>query len=250
MKNRYSHPKLTCRIIGKALKVSDRDAIIKIRGKGGYYETTSNIEEIILNSSHTNIFIKENDLYDLLVESDIKISATHKELCENYPFNIRYINGNYNEVIVINSKRLQNSIIIGYSYFKEADFFAFYISNGKKINTFYYGSTDDIMNTCCAEMIPSMKLFLNLIFYAKAFPDKVIDGVPEDYREDVFRNIIINKGYTFLSHKSIMSSVTPHFRKGHFMRLESERYINKRWSIVWRCASMVRGYSAKTAIFN
>lgn len=94
------------------------------------------------------------------------------------------------------------------------------------------------------------RVFFNMLYYCECFPDKIQEGVPEDFRKSVFDPTQYKKNISLSMHESLVdrSGITPHFRKGHFAHLESDRYVNKKGQIVWRSASMVKGFQAKTVI--
>lgn len=91
---------------------------------------------------------------------------------------------------------------------------------------------------------PSLRLLMNAFMYMKAFPECVSDEAPTDSFE--YRG---NKSITIKTSERIVdrSGATPHFRRGHFRLLSSDRYKNKRGQVVFVHSSFVGG-NAKTIL--
>lgn len=100
----------------------------------------------------------------------------------------------------------------------------------------------------------SWKLVVNLIFYMKAFPECVIDGLPKGARMDFgFKNkkIQLSTSPKIVAHTEISSDgkiITPHFRSGHFRYLGSDFFKNKKGQTIFIESCFVKGSNAKTVI--
>ena len=90
-----------------------------------------------------------------------------------------------------------------------------------------------------------LPLVVNMLLYIQAFPESVIDKAPEGQATEYYRN----KCHTIRTSSTILEhgGKTPHFRRGHFRLLSSERFINKRGQIVFVHSSFVGG-KAKTIL--
>ena len=115
--------------------------------------------------------------------------------------------------------------------------------------------TDDMNYTFCIEQFNDAKfswvfnLSMNFIFYINAFPECVIDGVPEGVKK-------IEKGRTVSISNKIVSHtctdtergfVRPHFRTGYFRHFNSDYFVNCKGQVRFIPSTMVKG-NAKTVI--
>ena len=93
-----------------------------------------------------------------------------------------------------------------------------------------------------------IRIGLNFLSYCKAFPECLIDGVPQSLsKEEKKRNSnckILNTSTQIIENIEDIKSgkvVTPHFRKGHFRLLSDDRFVNKKGQVVFVKATMVKG---------
>jgi len=93
------------------------------------------------------------------------------------------------------------------------------------------------------------RLVINTIAYMSCFPECVDDGVPKNLlerSEDLSaRNFSLQLSEKVKEHDSSKVSKRPHFRKGHFRHLRSEKFVNKKGQVVFVSETMVKG-RAKT----
>lgn len=93
------------------------------------------------------------------------------------------------------------------------------------------------------------RLAINTMAYMSCFPECVDDGVPKDLlerREDMsVRNFSLQLSDKIKENESSKLSKRPHFRKGHFRHLRSEKFVNKKGQVVFVSETMVKG-KAKT----
>lgn len=102
----------------------------------------------------------------------------------------------------------------------------------------------------------SWKLIINLIYYMKAFPECVIDGLPKGCKLDFsFKNKKIQLGISEkIVEKTIKSDdgreIIPHFRSGHFRYLGSDYFTKKKGQVIFIDSCFVKGKNAKTVLQN
>lgn len=103
---------------------------------------------------------------------------------------------------------------------------------------------------------PYCNLAINFIYYMKAFPEKIIDGVPQDMvKSDRKEKYNDTKNFTIGIAEQIVAKqeyvdgrlVSPHFRSGFFRHYVSDFYVNMKGKVVFIEATMVKG-KAKTVI--
>lgn len=93
------------------------------------------------------------------------------------------------------------------------------------------------------------RLAINTIAYMEAFPECVIDGVPNYIKDpDATNSYVIKTADKIIESQNITENgkmKSPHFRRGYFKRLSSDFYKNKKGQIVFVSETMVNG-KAKT----
>ncbi len=93
------------------------------------------------------------------------------------------------------------------------------------------------------------RLVINTIAYMSCFPECVDDGVPKNLLERgeglSARNFSLQLSDKIKESEGSKLSKRPHFRKGHFRLLRSEKFVNKKGQVVFVSETMVRG-RAKT----
>ena len=92
------------------------------------------------------------------------------------------------------------------------------------------------------------KLTMNFLLYIKAYPEMVIDGVPNDVKKDkVGKSLDISP--KVVSHTTNERGITrTHFRSGHFRHLDSDYYKNKKGQVIFIAGTVVNGAKAKTVL--
>lgn len=278
MKNSYSHPVLRLKKIAKKHHLTIIDThkkllrTIELSVKNEYESLIqmlhTDIEFEICNGKHTNIFIPSSGLFDFLINNKIKTDQTLKELIDSFCLTKEQYGPNKRLLFVIHHKKNGLNSIIYNLFFFESGIVITYMSKGddtpifvnKKIsdsvNSFltgsqtYYGDRNTLDDNKLSTNLLTNLLF-NIMYYSMVFPDKIIDGVPVDFKNvDMLYYIKKDQSFVFEPHEKIIdrSGVTPHFRRGHFAKLESERYVNMRGHIIWISEAMVKGFQAKTVI--
>ncbi len=115
--------------------------------------------------------------------------------------------------------------------------------------------TDDMNYTFCAEALNINKsqhpwvfnLAMNFLFYINAFPECVLDGVPQGIKRDP-NSKVISISDKIVSHTtSEHGFVRPHFRSGYFRHFTSDYFVNCKGQVRFISSTMVKG-KAKTVI--
>ena len=112
--------------------------------------------------------------------------------------------------------------------------------------------TDTMNYTFCVEEFDDKNkeiynLGMNFIFYINAFPECVIEGVPNGVKRNP-RGKVISTSDKIVSHTTIEHGfVRPHFRSGYFRHFNSDYYVNCKGQVRFIEATMVKG-KAKTVI--
>lgn len=99
------------------------------------------------------------------------------------------------------------------------------------------------------------RLAINLIYYLKAFPEKILDGVPQDMVRDDKKKFSESRTYNIGIADEIVEKtevkdgrvIIPHFRSGFFRHYSDDRYINMKGKVQFIAATMVKG-KAKTIV--
>ena len=90
---------------------------------------------------------------------------------------------------------------------------------------------------------------MNFLFYITAFPDCVVDGVPNGVKRNP-NSKVLSTSDKIISHKTVEHGfVRPHFRSGYFRHFNSDWYKNCKGQVRFIASTMVRG-KAKTVINN
>lgn len=117
--------------------------------------------------------------------------------------------------------------------------------------------TDGMNYTFCVEEFDRKKsdnswvfnMGMNFLFYINAFPECVIDGVPNGVkRNDKAKSIGISE--KIVSHKDVEHEhgfVRPHFRSGYFRHFNSDYFVNCKGQVRFIESTMVKG-RAKTVL--
>lgn len=263
MKNRYSHPVYELKRIAKInkhLKINQiaKIALTEAKNENDIAKMCLYIMEYeMLNGSCQHIFITDNTLLDFFMNTDLKLTMSLDSLMCYYPFEkIKWEEGNQNGEnfnIIINHKKNDISYKFSCNLNKYTGVFQIVCSPGVDGTGYSVHGQCKNDNEIKLDDINKVdqkvfNLLFNLIYYANVFPDKIVPGVPKDFESfETYKGI---KTISINPHESIIyrSGVTPHFRKGHFRNLESDRYVNKKGQIIWVSESFVKGFQAKTVI--
>ena len=88
-----------------------------------------------------------------------------------------------------------------------------------------------------------LRLAVNTIAYMNAFPECIVDGVPNNIKEEYSKSIKLSE--KVVENLSDTKRMTPHFRRGYFKCLTSDFYTKKKGQIIFVKETMVNG-NAKT----
>jgi len=117
--------------------------------------------------------------------------------------------------------------------------------------------TDKMNYTFCVEEFDDKKnpnseiynLGLNFLFYINAFPQCVIDGVPNGVKKNP-KGKVISTSDKIISHTTVEHGfIRPHFRSGYFRHFNSDYFVNCKGQVRFIESTMVKG-KAKTVIEN
>lgn len=96
------------------------------------------------------------------------------------------------------------------------------------------------------KLIEYFNLAVNTIVYMNTFPECVVDGVPNQVKNEYSKKITIaEKVLENIENPDSKKMMTPHFRRGYFKRLTSDFYTRKKGQCVFVRETMVNG-KAKT----
>jgi hypothetical protein len=87
-----------------------------------------------------------------------------------------------------------------------------------------------------------LQFFIKLLIYIDAFPESVTDGVPKDCSDTHIRRDMASVVSTAKQIKSMATNgICPHLRRGHFRFLQSDKFTNKRFQIVYVKPAIIGG---------
>ena len=90
-----------------------------------------------------------------------------------------------------------------------------------------------------------LRLAINTIIYMHTFPGCVVDGTPDEIKNEYSKKITISEKVLEAQTVDSTKAVRPHFRRGHFKRLTSDFYTRMKGKTVFVSPTMVNGL-AKT----
>lgn len=230
----------------------------------GNYERSIVMFELDLNKQYMHIYFETKELKDFLWDLEIKNFNDIKESVMNseYEFEIPYTNEH--------GKMLNLCIHVPFE--KEGYAFSICIKENEENNIYIYTSYNDFTyridektfkklykkttNSIDIECCNFANFVLNTIAYMISFPDYVQDGVPKillkNKKIKTVNNKLLSISPEILEKTSFDSNgriIIPHFRKGHFRRLTSDYFVNKKGQLVFIKETMVKG-TAVTLLEN
>lgn len=121
--------------------------------------------------------------------------------------------------------------------------------NGGRMSDKFYLDVNKKNNEISLTHSKMYRLAINTIAYMSCFPECVGEGVPKNLlerSEDLSaRNFSLQLSHKIKENESSKLSRRPHFRKGHFRHLRSDKFVNKKGQVVFISETMVKG-KAKT----
>lgn len=206
------------------------------------------------NGDFLHIFFLEKSLRDFLESTSLADLDGIKEHL--------YQNGNSKEIVYFKTRSKTNCVVYNFGLHipYEKNGFAFslslfenntlelYFDHGGRAGQLSDKFYNDLLKKKDAKSLTLCKTFrlaINTIAYMKCFPDCVTEGVPKitkprnEERSD--RNITFRSSEKIMDPEKTQISRIPHFRKGHFRRLQSDYFTNKKGQIVFVSETMVKG---------
>jgi hypothetical protein len=148
------------------------------------------------------------------------------------------------------TKTFNDGMDLNYIAFSDANSFQDILLHKEAINSLENGivgiGNEIIKDNYALKMYEYFRVIINLIFYMNAYPENVIDGVPQKaiIDEKVFTNknrITVLKNIELLKKQE----TSPHLRRGHFRTFTSDFYVNKKGETIWIEPMFIKG-EAKT----
>ena len=152
------------------------------------------------------------------------------------------INHEYDKLIVLNIANEKNNIAFRpFIRSKEDKTFMIGVASGDNINFIYIEESD--LKSANESFYDYEKMLLNALLYIAAFPECLHDGPPKDLvKNNGFRGEYKNISCSDQLKNSYNSiSASPHFRRGHFRLLSSDRFSKKKGQVIFVKPSMVNG---------
>lgn len=193
-----------------------------------------------MNGDLTHFFISDKSLFNFLKETEIKDTSIVNEYIKEHQSILNLNSGYY--TIGIHSE--------------DEAYCVTYISNPEKTVVVVFkddSATHFPINVKVSD--PICKLAINLIYYLKAFPEKIIEGVPQDMVKNDKKKFNSSNCHSVGIADEIVEKtevvnghiVSPHFRSGFFRHYADDRYVNMKGKVQFIAATMVKG-KAKTVI--
>lgn len=176
-------------------------------------------------------YIKDDSLFDFFKNTDIKKKEVDSILKS------KLVNVDSNIILGVIGQQYSFTMLIT-------------TSMGNHIVTIL---SDEMNYTFVAEHIDKadgkwvFNMAMNFLFYINAFPECVIDGVPNGVKKDS-KAKVISTSEKIVSHTSVEHGfVRPHFRSGYFRHLNSDYFVNCKGQVRFIASTMVKG-KAKTVL--
>lgn len=178
-----------------------------------------------------HLFIQDDSLFDFFKNTKIKVSDGLEKLLKE----------NADKYFVVHSKTQS----FGFTVHKNENKYAIAVFDEGKSN-------EELLTSLCKWRNLSdneaCRKAVNLLFYMTAFPEKVRNGIPDDYRSvsvGSTKNKVIGKSERIISHSDCGKST--HFRSGFFRYYpkDSQHWKNVAGTSIWVDATVVNG-KAKT----
>ena len=133
--------------------------------------------------------------------------------------------------------------------------FTIYVISDMKNRHFVSVFTDEMNYTFCAEEFDNrndnawvFNLAMNFLFYLQAFPECIIDGVPNGVkRNPKAKSIGVSEKIVSHRENGEHGFIRAHFRSGYFRHLNSDYFVNCKGQVRFIESTMVKG-RAKTVL--
>lgn len=240
-KSKEEKSKLAIRLMFKARNIEKEDALSACLDPFAHGETYQHQVECVatdyeLKGRIPRYYLKDDSLIDFFKETEIK----QKEV-------LSILNSDF-------VKESENFVFFCGVLGKKTSF-TFFISPTKAGHLFTI-LTEEMNFTFLAEAIDLSKqdenkwafnMVMNFLFYITAFPECVVDGVPNGVKRQA-KAKVISTSEKIVSHTTTEHGfVRPHFRRGYFRHLESDYFVNCKGQVRFISSTMVKG-KAKTVL--
>lgn len=226
--------------------VKDNDEI-KLAEKKAYAQVK--IQFLLAQKKWHNFYIMDESLVEFLEKNDI----SNIEI--NYLIDIiqRYLE----------TDKFKNGVAFHFAGRKDSAFIDIMITKGSEENQNFltlimttngriycsYFSNNEIINDNSEFIIDRKKehcIIFNLFLYIDAFPQCLHDGPPNLTIKKPYLNLMNSakvQAHPIIIQQHKKSLTSPHFRRGHFKILKSERFSNKRFQTIYVSPTIVNGKS-------
>ena len=193
-----------------------------------------------MNGTVTHYFIKDESLINFLKETEIRDTSIVRD----------YIDEN---CLKLDSYASYYSIAL---HTENEGLFFTYLKHDDRVIVVAFSKESAVdFDLRCKLTNPISRLSVNLVYYLKAYPEKVLSGVPDDMVKNDKKKMQNIKTCTIGIADEIVEKtevvnghiVSPHFRSGFFRHYTDDRYVNMKGKVQFIAATMVKG-KAKTVV--
>lgn len=194
-----------------------------------------------MNGEITHFFIKDNSLVEFLKNTEVKDTSIVEKFIKEHSSPLKSTNERYYTLAVHSETEG-----LAFTYLQNNERTIVVVFDNDYTYDFKLGAT---------KLTPLCKMAINFIYYLKAFPEKILDGVPADMvKNDKKKFTSSNCHSVGIADEIVEKSevinghlVSPHFRSGFFRHYTDDRYINMKGKVQFIAATMVKG-KAKTVV--
>ena len=220
----------------KMREISDEDALMIMINPVADCQKFQYSQEVVLVQGEVEqgiprYYLKDDSLFDFFKQTEIKAKDVQS---------------------IFSSDVFANGTVFG--VIGQTYSFTIYVLSDLNNNHYVTVFTDDMNYTFCAEQFNSkngnswvFNMAMNFLFYINAFPECVVDGVPNSVKRNPNAKVI-SVSDKVVSHKDVEHGfVRPHFRSGYFRHLNSDYFVNCKGQVRFIESTMVKG-RAKTVL--
>jgi len=201
----------------------------------------------------TTFFIENDLLINFFINSVGKVSD-FKNLCDNFCKMFDKLEDEKHKVIPLKElvdlrKRTSGFLCVPFKSKFQNISYAFCddgtIVFGHAQNVSFYDPKEheNFIKKANKDQVAMLKMLFGFLLYKEVFPEAIKNGFVFTEKAPPFS--IESTSISITVHDKIkQSSITnkmPHLRRGHFMHLQSEKYVKKRGSFIWRAATFING---------
>lgn len=227
--------------------------------KGDYdYYASSYLIKTLFDGAYINYFLDTSNLFNFLCETEVQedcgfLTVIQENCTEKASEGVVLdLSMGFTEKTTGSEVTVFTGVIHGIGAVRSIIFQATY-STGRGVSLHITNGNEAVIihHKVATPEMSRMKrernLVINLFMYLDCFPESIRNGPPEVCIQPYRLSTQSRQNFHILTHESLLerSGPTPHFRRGHFRRLMSEHWTNKRGKTVFVRSSFVRG-TAKT----